>query len=79
MSKYFESSYVNLEKYIRVASYLLIIFAICYAFIKLYSCYKAYKNETRKKLFFNLCRVLMYLVGEFCFFIGYVYSKRQIK
>lgn len=73
MSKYFESSYVNLEKYIRVASYLLIIFAICYAVIKLYACYKAYKDETRKKLFFNLSRVLMYLVGEFCFFIGYVY------
>lgn len=73
MSRYFESSYVNLEKYIGVARYLLIIFAICYAIIKLYACYKAYKDETRKKLFYNLSHVLMCLVGEFFFFIGYVY------
>lgn len=73
MSKYFESSYVSLEKCIGVARYLLIIFAIFYAIIKLYACYKAYKNETRKKLFYNLSHVLMCLVGEFFFFIGYVY------
>ena len=74
MNRYFENSYVKtLEKYIGVTRYLLIILAICYAVIKLYNCYKAYKGESYKKIFLKLNNVLLYLIGEFCFLWGYYY------